>query len=542
MPPIITLLIAAFGISLLKLTPIKTLIMTIIDQLEQTVTSAVLGASGSVADVSLLEQFYAILVTRLAVPEIYTQLVRTDQSHLDQSAASSPLFEQLWQQQSQRHLLIQELSASHHIDEATTAQLLTNAAHLAYQELKILAKGQYLPAFLQIQQADVRQYLPVWAAAVVSPVIAVVTEKTALGSDALIYDNHQLSNAAVAAEQALVADVPVIIKTDEGQTDITDVTDAIHANPSDYRTTDNLAAVRQRNKRNDLLIRLLLLGGALLAIGLVWALFFRTAPIEPVAPVVVAPVVPVPEVVAPVPQVLLPPQLVIAVDDSGNLYTCTATVGDVNLQGILKQALTTSFGDQSNICVVTVQEGIATTFANINIETLPEVLTLMRTTPFSRFTLQNDSITLEAPDDMSLQRLLMSMRTLLPAVTITAAAPIAVAQPPANTYDETYNNSNFNNGMDMPNNGSAPITNTDNVITNQPSQAPNSNNNNNNNYNNYNNNAPSSPQSSLNNNSNNGPQNNQPTTFSGPISQAEVDAMANNTIVAEPAQVNRPAN
>ena len=123
----------------------------------------------------------------------------------------------------------------------------------------------------------------------------------------------------------------------------------------------------------------------------------------------------------------------------------------------------------------------------MNIDTLPNVLTLMRTTPFARLQLQNDSMNLESPDSGQLQQLLVGVRTLLPTLNITSTAPTIVstnanAQPPANTYDETYNNSAYNNGVSnngnngingaMPNNGSAPITTTNNMISNQQSQPP----------------------------------------------------------------------
>lgn len=459
--------------------------MNIINQLEQTVTPAVLGASGSVAHISLLEQFYAILVTRLAVSEIYTQLQRNDQSYAEPAVARSILFEQLWVQPSQRHLLVQELATTHHIDETTTEQLLINAAYLAYQELKNLANGQFLPAFLQLQKASVRQYLPVWAAAVVSPVVAVVAEKTAvqrtvLAADALLYDNYQTPKAAVATEQVLTADsVPVIVEGSDGQAAMVssiDSTDAIHANPSDYRAPDShsnssLAAIRQRNQRNDLIVRVLLFTAAVGALVLVWALVSKNDEVVPIAPVATAPVAPAPEVEEPAP-VLSPAQLAVSVDYSGNLYSCSATVGDIGLQDVLKQALYASFGDQSTTCQITVQEGVATTLTNVNIDALPNVLMLMRTAPFLRLQLQNDSMMLEAPDEMLLQRLLVDMRTLLPAMTVTTTTTITNTQPPANTYDETYNNSNYNNGAynngAVPNNGSASITTTDNMMTNQP--------------------------------------------------------------------------
>ena len=145
--------------------------MSIIEQLEQSVTPAILGEQGrgdSVAYISLLEQFYAILATRLAVPQVYSQLIRQDPVMANESVAERPLFEQLWQDQMLQKTMIQELSAAHHIDESITAQLVINAAPLAYRELKVLANGQFLPAFLQAEQSTLRPYLPIWSAPLVS--------------------------------------------------------------------------------------------------------------------------------------------------------------------------------------------------------------------------------------------------------------------------------------------------------------------------------------------------------------------------------------
>ncbi|TXD97056.1 hypothetical protein ES754_08580 [Psychrobacter frigidicola] len=514
--------------------------MNIIDQLEQTVTPAVLGLSSNVAQVSLLEQFYAILVTRLALPEVYTQLQRNEPNPLEPSVISSTLFESLWQQPSQRHLLIQELAATHHIDGGATEQLLINATHLAYQELKNLANGQFLPAFLQLQQATVRQYLPVWATAVVSPIVAVVAEKVPLVADALIYDNSQVPHAAVTAQQALAADgMPVIVEP----TDAIAI-DAIHANPSEHYTPEGRGEVRRRNQRNDLLIRLLLLAAALGAIILLWAFVIKPDEVEPVVePAVIAPADPTPEVEPPT-QILAPAQLVVGVDYSGNLYSCSATVGDIGLQAALRQALNSSFGEQANICVLTVQEGVATTLSNMNIDTLPNVLTLMRAAPFSRLQLQNDSMSLEAPDEMLLQRLVVDVRTLLPTMTISSTIPMVNTQPPANTYDDTYNNGNYNNGINnagnynngaTPNNGRMPITTNNNMMTNQPNAPSATINNNTDSVP-----APPPPQSSLN-NSNNIPQNNQPAQSLGRM-PSDVEDLANTTIMSEPAQGGSPLN
>lgn len=480
--------------------------MSIIDQLERTVTPALLGDKSSVAHISLLEQFYAILAARLALPQVYSQLLRSDQNIISENVAESPLFEQLWQDSNTRQIIVKELAAAHHIDEVATARLLINAAPLVYLELKTLASGQFLPAFLQAQQPTLRQYLPVWSA----PVIAFQP-----ADDASLHDLSAAINPNIA---------PTIKPTTEPLIEpladnLPENTDAIRVNPSEHHTSETRTKIRQRNQRDDWLIRLLLLVGSLLAIGLVWALFFKDNAAEPVEPVVATPIVTEPETPT---QVLSPVQLMVGVDNNGNLSTCTATVGDVTLQAALRQALTTSFGEQAGTCEVTVEEGVATTLANMNIETLPNILTLMRATPFSRLELQNDSISLGAADNILLQGLLVEVRSLVPTMTVTSVAPIAIAQPPANTYDETYNNSNYNNGDNgnynnndgssndgsmsndgaLANNNSAPITTDNNVITNQSSAG------------NTNNSEPAA-------------QNNQFAQPSGPISPDEADNLTN---------------
>lgn len=51
---------------------------------------------------------------------------------------------------------------------ATTKQLINNASHMNYQKFEVLTKGQSLSAYLKPKQAAIRQYLPIWAAPVIS--------------------------------------------------------------------------------------------------------------------------------------------------------------------------------------------------------------------------------------------------------------------------------------------------------------------------------------------------------------------------------------
>ena len=547
--------------------------MNIIDQLEQTVTPAVMGNddSNNVAYVSLLEQFYAVLAARLAVPQVYSQLLRTDQV-MTSSNNESPLFEQIWQDKSLQEIIVQELSATHHIDEQTTEQLLISAAPLAYRELKVLANGQFLPAFLQEKQAALRPYLPIWAAAVIAATQGVSQQiQTSFNSD----DDHVPVHVPVSDDISNRLDDATLdtgiagIDTSITNTDAKSIeqistaerantealdndtianSDAIHANPAAYHLAENSnlkrAQVRTRNQRNDLLIRVFLLIVALAALALAaWALLVKPNNEIPVEPVAAAPVEPPPAPVPPVPTTT-PVEIIVGVDNGGNLYTCSATVGDAALQSTLQQALNTSFGEQASICELNIQDGVATTIANMPAETLPNVLTMLRSTPFARLHVQNDSLTLEAPDNMLLQKLVTEIRSLVPAMVVESTAPLPLPNN-SNIGDATNNvansnnqfvddgagiNNQFNNNGVSSNSGEyqASDDNTgDRVI---PTPLPN----NNNSFNNAPNNLPTNGASNI---PNNFPSNNQTTRPPGPFSPSEVDEMANTVIVAEPAQV-----
>lgn len=393
--------------------------MNIIEQLEQTVTPAILGAhideSTNVAAISLLEQFYALLITRLAIPAVYTKLLRADQVLTESTVANGTLFEQVWQDSYHRQLLIGELAMTHHIDEATTEQWLTNAAYLSYQALKIHANGEFLPAFLQHQQAIVRPYLPMWAASVITP--------TAIAAAPISDTSNQHTPSSLINNNAV--DVSFVKTSTNTIDEPTVVTDAIHANPAEhyaFNLSSSPKKVKAATSIGRLLVPILLLLLIFMAMALLWFLVIQPKYMSPDAPIETAPVAVIPEMVVPT----LPVELIVSVDDRGELYNCSAIVGDANLQNALSQALRVSFGEQENLCNLETKAGVVTTLANINIEVLPDVFNLLRATPFARLQLQNDSIILESPDDVLLQRLLIDIRQLLPTISITAVAPIPI--------------------------------------------------------------------------------------------------------------------
>lgn len=542
--------------------------MSIINQLEKTVTPAILGNSddkNTVAYVGLLEQFYALLAARLALPQVYSHIMRADEGVTSDISVESPLFKQLWQDQAVQRLIIQELADTHHIDLLTTSQLLINAAPLAYRELKILADGQFLPAFLQTEQTALRQYLPIWSASVIAaPQISnsdsypnlkrgtdAATVPVSEASLATIKTSNIDQEAVATSTASYVESASYLEDTDKERTtdNLVANTNGIHVNPSAHHWGDNSSMkrekVRTRNQRNDLLVRVFLLIIAIAGIGLAaWALLIKpnnTSPVEPVAaePVVAPPV----EVPA---QVMTPVELIVGVDNSGSLYTCSATVGNEALQATLQQALNTSFGEQASTCELTIKAGVATDIATISPQVLPNIFTTLRSTPFARLQLQNDRLILEAPDSMLLQKMVADIQALAPTMLIDSTAPLPL---PNNSSDGAAINNmagmnganmQFENGDIAPNsqfnnnyNGSgsgeyqASDDNTGDRVT-PVLPAPN-----NGSFNN-NNNVPADIPSNI---PRNTPTNTIPNRSSGPISPEEADDMANSVIVVEPQQV-----
>ncbi|MGO3876219.1 MAG: hypothetical protein ACTJH2_08675 [Psychrobacter celer] len=509
--------------------------MSIIDQLEQTVTPAVLGEQAShqsVAYISLLEQFYAVLAARLAQPDIYSELLRSDETISTEVAVERPFFVQLWPDSAVQQVMIKALAADHHIDETATKQLLINAAPQVYRELMVLANGQFLPAFLQQQTSALRQYLPIWSAPIITAAASGGLTNPETATNASINQND-IDDANARAYDT---------QGSEGHFDKTG--SAIHASPAAHHLAKNTSLkqerVRSRNLRRDLLVRVFLLLLAVAALGLaLWAFVLKPNSAPPAEPIVTESVTvpPAPEPVA----APTPVELIVGVDDSGSLYTCSAIVGDTALQNTLQQALRSSFGEQAAICQFTVQQEVANSIANLPAELLPNVLTMLRSTPFARLYLQNDRLTLEAPDAMLLQRLLSEMRALVPAMVIDSTAPIPLPDNPNAATSELGDADSLSNDVypndQYPNNATgageyqaaddetgdsvipAPNNNAS-ISADLPNTAPN----------NLPNNIPS-------NNTSNNTSNNSQTRPSGPISLSEVDEMASSVIVAEPAQV-----
>nr|WP_299037230.1 hypothetical protein [uncultured Psychrobacter sp.] len=537
--------------------------MTIIEQLEQSVSLPLLGAEQNIAHISLLEQFYALLIARLAQPQVYTQLLQatelptpvalttTELSTADTAASS--LFYELWQDPDQRKLIIDQLAATHHLDESTTIALITSASVLSYHELKILADGQYLPAFLQQRQVEIRHYLPVWAESVLleeradSDFDSILDSNLGWSSDSDSVSSESNSDevATTTIESSKPASTTAATATGD-PSEASSVPPSIAIDNSAHsHSVSQFRKTHKRNNRRDLLWRLLLLVAAIAALALMWVLVIEPNYISSASTdesISVEPEAAVTDTVnETVTAPLTPAELLIAVDNSGQLYTCKGVAGSAALQEALSQALVRSFGEQASICELQRQPSVADSLTAVDIELLPSLFTLLKSAPFARLQLQNDIITIESPDNRLSERLLTDMRALAPKANITANTGFNAVENPVTAGEE---GTLFANNAEWQNEAQ------DNDSYNIPSVVNDSNSSNNDNTNlipddanninstvssNTNKNASNSTYTGINSNQNNNlpPRPIANTQAIGSMSAAEVDDLANSIIVAE---------
>ena len=246
-------------------------------------------------------------------------------------------------------------------------------------------------------------------------------------------------------------------------------------------------------------------------------------------------------VTEPVAAPLMPAELLIAVDNSGQLYTCKGVAGSAALQEALSQALVRSFGEQASICELQRQPSVADSLTAVDIELLPSLFTLLKSAPFARLQLQNDIITIESPDNRLSQRLLTDMRALAPKANITTNADFNAVENPVIAGEEGTlfaNNAEWQNETQDNDSYNIPsIVNESNSSSNDNTNlVPDDTNNINNTVSsNTNKNASNSTYTGINSNQNNNlpPKPIANTQAIGGMSAAEVDDLANSIIVAE---------
>lgn len=532
--------------------------MNLISQLTQRITPLILTHSSQMAateptsEEALLEQFYALVALRLTESAVQQRLLEGYDvakqtglgSPLTETAASAKrgflakrsvpnkeslsqngkaitnanateadltaelLFAQLWPVANERQTIVNELAQGYYLTAPQTEDLVHTALPLLYAELQHLSRQQRLSltALLTPQIPTIRAYIAPWAAPFLTMESTPSTPAT----------QPAFANTPVAPDYADEAPIG-----------------ALQASPADEHDDARLQKSRKRDNKPLLVLVTLCLGLLILA-GLAWLAFNyyqQSKVVEP--PVVTTPVAPA-VTAPPVSAAAIPAKLTLKMDVGQSLYECQATVGNAQLEEALFNALIAGVGEQARQCVITIDANTATEMTSL--PSLAGILSVVLPVSFATVELQDNTLSLSAPDPNALNQMIMQIQSMAPALTIKVLEPIV----PTDNTTEDMNGSDPNaTGSMPPNLDPNAMNNSADMGYNNPTMpsnnnmgyAPNEGGVNNGGQPNYN---PSMPPNNYNAPIDNGNNN------SGPISEMELDELTNMTIVAEPAQGGRP--
>lgn len=342
--------------------------MDIISHLTRTVSPAVLGDDRSPAKKNLLEQFYAIFAARLADNDTYGRFANENIARDDQG-----FYDRVWTDGSHRDQISRELAGKHNVDATASRGLIAMAAPLAFHEIKSLAGTTPVPQFLNDNLASYQHHIPAWASAVLPA--GMLAAKPAAG--------ERISD-----------------------------------------TTSTAPLHREEEEKGSFMKALLPIIGLIILGALAWALLrgCQDNP-EPVAtPVATEQQANEGDEQLAVAADVEPASLRIATGENSELYACSMNVGDDTLQSNVMNALTGAFGDEANKCRADVDDNFATDMPAA--AQLASILPIVKSVPNASMIIKGDNITVNAPDEAALQKLVSDLQAAAPAMTVQAEGPL----------------------------------------------------------------------------------------------------------------------
>ncbi|WP_201587862.1 OmpA family protein [Psychrobacter jeotgali] len=343
--------------------------MDIISHLTRTVTPAVLGDDNNPAKKSLLEQFYAIFAARLADQETYNRFANENVARDDQG-----FYDRVWTDGAHRDQISRELAGAHNVDATASRGLVAMAAPLAYHEIKNLAGTTPVPQFLNDNLSSYQKHIPAWAGAVVPA-----------------------GMVAAAPAGARISD-----------------------------TTSTAPLQRQEEPKDGSFMKALLPIIGLIILGaLAWALLrgCQDNP-EPVATPVVTEEQPVEQEQVVVVADVEPASIRLATGEANTLYACRMNVGDEALQNTVMGALSNTFGGEADKCRADVDDNFATDMPAA--DQLATILPIFSNVPNASMVIKGDEITVNAPDEGVLNKLVSDLQAAVPAMTVVAEGPLDI--------------------------------------------------------------------------------------------------------------------
>ena len=336
--------------------------MDVISHLTRTVSPAVLGDDRSPAKKNLLEQFYAIFAARLADKDTHDRFSSENIARDDQG-----FHERVWTDSTHRDQIARELAGKHNVDVTASRGLIAMAAPLAYHEIKSLAGTTPVPQFLNDNSASYQHHIPAWASTV-------------------------LPAGMIAAA------------------------------PTGARMSDTVSTAplqREEETEGSFMKALLPIIGLIILGALAWALLrgCQENP-EPVATPAVTQEQAAEGNATAVAADVEPASLRIATGENGELYACRMNVGNETLQTNVMNALTSAFGDEANNCRADVDDNFAIDMPAA--AQLAAILPIVKNVPNASMLIKGDTITVNAPDAATLDKLVADLQAAAPAMTVEA--------------------------------------------------------------------------------------------------------------------------
>ncbi|WP_435979849.1 OmpA family protein [Psychrobacter sp. DM4] len=342
--------------------------MDIISHLTRTVSPAVLGDDHSPAKKSLLEQFYAIFAARLADNETYGRFSNENIARDDQG-----FYDRVWTDGAHRDRISRELAGAHNVDATASRGLIAMAAPLAYHEIKSLAGTTPVPQFLNDNLSSYQQHIPAWASAVIPA--------------------------------GMLAAAPVVGHR------ISD-------------TTSTAPLVREEEKDGSFMKALLPIIGLIILGALAWALLrgCQDDPTPVATPVVAEEVVEDEQTM--VASAIEPASLALATGEGNTLFACRMNVGDEALQTTLMNALSTTFGGESDKCRADVDDSFAADMPASAV--LAAILPIFQSSPNATMIIKGDRILVNSPDAAGLEQLVADIQAAAPGFMVSAEGPLDI--------------------------------------------------------------------------------------------------------------------
>lgn len=373
--------------------------MNIIEELHQIVTPKVLGlVRDYVGDdgqkTRLLSSVYSILGARLSDPVASDRVESLIRQDANVAYDGQGLLDALIRDengQSQVQFLTDELSKEYGLPSETTTAVMNNATPLVFEQFRGLAGGGSLSGYLQNKLADLAEFLPTWA--------------TALLPAGLLAGLGAWSTRATATPTAVVQEKPVVVETKE-PVKTAPVATPVHNEPK---------------KEGSFLKSLLPIIGLLILAGLIWLLLRscqeKPAPVAKPAETTTAQNVATTAVAAN----LLPATFSLATDETGQaIYSCQSKAGGEGVFGTIRTALSGVFG-VSDKCEFETSKDHADNLAVG--EHLPAIFGLMKGVPNASLTVNDKNIRLNSTDPTALQKLIDGVKGVVGADYVVEAEP-----------------------------------------------------------------------------------------------------------------------